>query len=67
MLTDVNECTDGTAKCGENSFCQNTDGSYTCSCNQGFTGVGYIKCDGRFMEFFAVGYFLSMPMTIVYF
>ncbi|CAH3168899.1 unnamed protein product, partial [Porites evermanni] len=37
---DLNECTTGSHSCDVNSVCQNTVGSYTCSCNAGYTGDG---------------------------
>ncbi len=40
LLTDVNECTDGTANCDENADCTNNEGSYDCKCRSGFTGNG---------------------------
>ena len=36
---DINECDGGTNPCGENSTCTNTDGSFTCACNNGFSGT----------------------------
>ena len=41
LNTDIDECTEGTHQCQQN--CHNTIGSYTCSCNNGFT----IDTDGR--------------------
>lgn len=32
---DINECAEGLDQCAQN--CHNTDGSYTCSCNTGYT------------------------------
>ncbi|XP_055547230.1 cartilage oligomeric matrix protein isoform X2 [Wyeomyia smithii] len=34
--SDINECADGSARCGTNSICVNTEGSYMCQCNRGF-------------------------------
>ncbi|CAH3197505.1 unnamed protein product, partial [Porites evermanni] len=36
----LDECTTGSHSCDVNSVCQNTVGSYTCSCNAGYTGDG---------------------------
>ena len=33
---DINECREGTARCGPNSECINTEGSYSCACLPGF-------------------------------
>ena len=35
--TDIDECTEETADCPAHSTCQNTDGSYKCPCNSGYT------------------------------
>jgi len=40
ICTDDDECTLGTDNCDENATCNNTDGSFTCSCNAGYTGDG---------------------------
>ena len=44
-LVDINECDVGLHSCNGNAACANTDGSYTCSCNAGFSGDGSI-CTG---------------------
>ena len=44
FLLDLDECTTGSHSC-VNSVCQNTVGSYTCSCNAGYTGDGK-PCNG---------------------
>ena len=42
---DINECVRNNP-CDTNAQCTNTDGSYTCSCNAGYTGDGTI-CTGE--------------------
>lgn len=37
QCTDIDECREGTARCGLNSQCINTNGSYTCACLPGHT------------------------------
>jgi len=38
---DVNECADATLNnCDVNAFCTDTAGSFTCTCNPGYTGAG---------------------------
>ena len=44
-ILDLDECTTGSHSCDVNSLCQNTVGSYTCSCNAGYTGDGK-PCNG---------------------
>ena len=41
---DVNEC--ATSPCDANAACANTAGSYTCTCNSGYTGNG-TSCTGK--------------------
>ena len=43
---DINECIETIDNCHMNATCSNTDGSFTCSCNQGFSGDG-VNCDGE--------------------
>ena len=40
VTIDVNECVVGEHNCDRNATCYNTDGSFTCSCNEGFYGNG---------------------------
>eukprot|EP00484_Ammonia_sp_Unknown_P005134 CAMPEP_0197075808 /NCGR_PEP_ID=MMETSP1384-20130603/211795_1 /TAXON_ID=29189 /ORGANISM="Ammonia sp." /LENGTH=610 /DNA_ID=CAMNT_0042514657 /DNA_START=150 /DNA_END=1982 /DNA_ORIENTATION=- len=42
---DVDECELETHSCDENADCTNTDGSYTCECNDGYGGDGYTCAD----------------------
>ena len=44
---DVNECTRGTDRCHPRATCHNSYGSYTCSCNTGYTGNGR-SCTGKY-------------------
>ena len=45
-LADINECDLGLDNCDENAACTNTDGSFTCECNDGFSGNGTV-CQGN--------------------
>ena len=55
-LTDIDECApQGSNDCHSNSSCNNTDGSFACSCNSGFNGNGNF-CEGLFN--------LCMPFTL---
>ena len=42
--SDVNECVVGTDLCSLNAGCSNTEGSYSCSCDSGYSGNGS-TCD----------------------
>ena len=46
--TDIDECLD--APCHPNATCNNTEGSYTCECSDGFSGSG-LNCTGMFSVF----------------
>ena len=35
---DVNECTNDYHQCDNNARCENSNGGYSCVCNEGFTG-----------------------------
>ena len=50
FILDIDECTGDTHNCSRNnSTSTNTEGSFNCSCKQGFTGNGH-KCEGRILE-----------------
>ena len=40
MYTDIDECVSGVHDCHSSASCTNTAGSYTCSCNNPYTGDG---------------------------
>ncbi len=41
-MSDIDECLQGTHTCDRNlASCNNTEGSFECSCNNGFEGDGY--------------------------
>ena len=45
LYADINECAYYADCCHEDATCTNTEGSFTCSCNEGFTGDGK-QCEG---------------------
>ena len=46
MISDINECEGITHNCSSNADCNNTQGSYNCSCKPGYTGNGW-NCKGN--------------------
>ena len=44
-FTDVDECSEGIARCPQE--CINTEGSYTCNCSAGYQASNY-SCAGAF-------------------
>ena len=46
LISEINECDVGLDNCGVNASCANTDGSFTCSCDTGYSGDG-INCSGK--------------------
>jgi hypothetical protein len=43
---DVDECSLGLDNCANNSQCINTNGSFLCRCNHGYSGNG-VFCSGK--------------------
>ena len=46
VCLDANECNASSPVCDKNAACQNTHGSYRCTCNAGFAGDGK-TCQGK--------------------
>ena len=46
FYADINECESEENNCHENANCTNTEGSFTCSCNPGYTGDG-VNCTSK--------------------
>jgi hypothetical protein len=44
FFTDIDECVSN--PCDVNAACENTDGSFICTCNTGYSGDGF-DCQGR--------------------
>ena len=45
ITSDIDECSAESSPCDENADCTNSDGSYFCTCKQGFDGDG-VNCKG---------------------
>ena len=46
IYLDLNECDLDMHGCHDNATCNNTDGSYSCECVEGYTGDGF-NCTGE--------------------
>lgn len=46
FFADEDECQNGTHHCDENAQCNNTIGSFNCTCLQGYSGNG-VQCSGK--------------------
>ena len=60
-VSDVDECFLGTDSCDRNADCNDTDGSYTCTCHNGFTGDGETCCTLYIARYHIVILVLSFP------
>ena len=46
FFADINECKAGKHNCAANANCQNTKGSFVCTCKKGYSGDG-ASCTGE--------------------
>ena len=44
--TDIDECATNAHNCDPNARCDDTDGSFTCECNSGYSGNGVLTSEG---------------------
>ena len=57
--TDIDECSLGRDDCNESARCDDTDGSFDCTCNPGYSGDG-VNCEGIGMTLaFPYGFFTN--------
>ena len=47
LSIDINECKEGLHGCHVNAICNNTEGSYNCTCKLGIIGDGRNSCKGK--------------------
>ena len=59
VIPDIDECTGNV--CAENADCMNTDGSFQCFCQNGYTGDGITNCSGKTLVMM-----LLIPMCKLY-
>ena len=48
LILDIDECSDAYGGCHANADCQNTVGSFVCSCKAGYSGNG-LNCHGKLL------------------
>ena len=48
VFLDINECINDVDDCHDNATCNNNNGSYSCTCNTGYTGNG-TYCEGMYI------------------
>ena len=53
FFLDINECGNGNHDCDMNANCTNTNGSFVCVCNSGWSGDGVV-CNGKYFFLFAI-------------
>ena len=46
-FSDIDECTRNLSFCHSLATCVDTEGSYTCPCNPGYTGDGFVSCTSK--------------------
>ena len=63
VVSDMDECTNGTHTCDINAVCNNTRGSYYCTCKDGFYGDG-INCAGNYLHNVVEELNSGLPRTI---
>ena len=67
-LSDIDECA-AESPCHSNGMCTNTPGSYTCACNDGYTGDG-TTCTGMISVIqltFQLLFILQLLNSVVYY
>ena len=49
LFLDINECPDGanTSTCHVDASCFDNEGSYDCTCNDGYIGDGFHACNSK--------------------
>ena len=50
LFLDFDQCGMNNHTCDSNAMCINTDGSFACTCNEGYTGDG-VYCGGKHARF----------------
>jgi len=58
---DIDECAENNGGCHAQAVCNNTEGSFTCTCNPGYTGDGF-NCTG--MSNYSKDFYVDLRLEI---
>ena len=64
FFSDFDECANNTDNCDVNAYCNNTVGSFNCTCNSGYTGNG-TTCAGKYDYLFSIEVLLFIFHTLL--
>ena len=60
LSTDIDECVTGMDSCSESADCMDTEGSYGCMCNAGYSGDGF-SCESEpYLDSFKKNLFVNI-------
>jgi len=66
VFVDINECVNSNDNnCLPNAICNDTNGSYTCKCNDGFFGDGVTQCSSTFSLYIQFVQLFSVSLTML--
>ena len=59
LFIDINECMNIPSPCHINATCNDTDGSYVCTCIDGYSGNGTTNCTSTFFVRVTFSFYVS--------
>ena len=67
LSSDINECELNSSLCGQNSMCENTEGSFLCTCSAGFQLITEThQCQGCFLINQNNNNYIQLPVYTIY-